>query len=130
MTSLQVVILALLAFRLTRLVGWDEVTAAPRAALSGIPDAKYHELAKGVEAQRAEGIDVWTDDRFRTPPMSERRYYVAKLLHCPWCVGFWISLGVSLAAYEWWLDVSLLTALALAFAISAVVGLVAKNLDP
>lgn len=132
MSFLQVVILALLAFRLTRLVAWDELTAAPRAALSGVPDAKYAALAKRIEDIRADGLDPWS----YTPPghtqlrITPRRYYVAKLLHCPWCVGFWISLACALVAYWWWLDISLLTALALAFALSAFVGLVAKNLDP
>lgn len=123
---LYAVVVTLAAFRITRLVGWDEITQPIRAWLSGVHDRGYNQLAKAIEEAKSQGVDPWDGQR-RPPPLSERRYYVAKLLHCPWCVGFWISLAAALAADEWhhttyWISVP--------FAISAVVGLIAKNLDP
>lgn len=128
MTWLYAVIGALAAFRLTRLVGWDEITARPRAWASGVPDRSYKQLAASIEDSIAKGVDPWSGT-VRKPPLSKERYYVAKLLHCPWCVGWWISLAVALVAY-WRLDVSWWFAAAYALAVSSVVGLVAKNLDP
>ena len=46
---------------------------------------------------------------------------------CPWCAGFWISLAWWLA-WQAWPHATLVVAVP--FAISAVVALVAVNLDP
>lgn len=77
---------------------------------------------------------LWTRDSL--PPLPRFRQYVldrwgnkawAELVDCPWCAGFWISLGVALAASSpisaaWqWLSVPL--------AISAVVGMLAARFD-
>jgi Protein of unknown function (DUF1360) len=48
-------------------------------------------------------------------------------LMCPWCAGFWITL---LIWGSWLLTEDWATALAVPWAISAVVGLVRTNLDP
>ena len=47
-------------------------------------------------------------------------------LTCPWCLGFWVSVALWLAWLEW--PRATLVAVT-PFAISAVVGLVVKNLD-
>lgn len=46
---------------------------------------------------------------------------------CPWCAGFWVSLAWW-AAWQAWPHGTLVVAVP--FAISAVVGVVAANLDP
>lgn len=133
MTGLQLIVLAMLSFRLTRLVGWDEITIAPRSWASGLSDHEYTILAKYIDGIQKGGNDPWDErlpEEARVTTPTKKRWYVAKFLHCPWCVGFWISLGVSLGAYEWWLEISFGTAIMLAFALSAIVGLTAKNLDP
>lgn len=62
----------------------------------------------------------------------ERRYgdrgeYWAAFVTCPWCAGAWIAIGWWLAWIAWphWTLV-----VATPFAISAVAGLIAANIDP
>jgi hypothetical protein len=100
-TPLAFVIVALGAFRLTRLVGWDTITAPLRARLLGADDAGK-------------------------PTRPRPRWGAAAFVHCAWCVGFWISVA-AYAAWEFWPDATLIVMAPLA--ISAVVGVVAKNLD-
>ncbi len=103
MTLLTFALLALGAFRLTRLAGWDDVTHPARRALLGVTD---------------DGRPV----RGRTA-----RWRLAAWAHCPWCVGFWISVAV----YAAWRVAPAATLVAMTpLAISALVGLIAKNLDP
>lgn len=75
---------------------------------------------------------LWTRDSL--PPLPAFRQYVltrwgtrpwSELVDCPWCSGFWISLGVVLVAsspaapvFQW---------VAVPLAISAVVGLIASR---
>lgn len=126
MTWLDVLIISLAAFRLTRLVAWDEISQPVRAWVSGVHDANYAKLAKYVESMQADGHDPWEQHGDLVPPMSKRRWYVAKLLHCPWCVGWWIALAVTLCAW-WRFDLTVDASYPLA--LSAVIGIVAKNLD-
>jgi hypothetical protein len=53
---------------------------------------------------------------------------LAHLVHCPFCLGWWVSL----ATYVLWLALPdpWMMALAAPFALSGAVGLIAKNLDP
>lgn len=91
----QFTLLALAAFRVTRLIGWDTIT------------------------------ETW---RKRMVKGNRRRHkYALKLLTCAWCIGLWVSLAWW-AAWLPWPHATLL--LATPWAISSVVGLVAKNLDP
>lgn len=129
MTWLDTFLLILFAFRVTRLIAWDEITQPPRAWLSGVPDGDYRALASFIEDCQAKGIDPWAH-RDSEPPMSKRRWYLAKLLHCPWCVGFWVSVATIAAADPLVLHIGIVRAIGAAFALSAVVGLIAKNLDP
>lgn len=126
MTWLELVVYTLGAFRLVRLAGWDEITVWPRTIVTGISDRSYPGLAKAIEDAHANFVDPW--DGHRNPPkLSKRRWYIAKLVRCPWCIGFWLSVLVAVCVHEWphatfWVMLPL--------AISTVVGLVAKNLDP
>lgn len=104
------VVLALAVYRLTRLAGWDDFPLALR----------LRARATGQNA-RGRGRDLYGDGVFYSRPT------VRKFLFCPFCVGFWISLAVYVA----WLEQPRWTLYALApFALSAAVGLTAKNLDP
>lgn len=102
-------VLALGAYRLTRLVGWDDFPLALR----------LRAWATGEKQSR--GPHVHGDH------YTYRRPTVQKLLTCPFCAGFWISCLVYVA----WLEVPTETLYGLApLAIAAAVGLIAKNLDP
>lgn len=102
--GLPLLILILGAYRLTRLVGWDEfpLVAKLRDRVTG---------KRGVEG----GVE------YHERPVLEH------FLTCPFCVGFWISAAVYVA----WLSAPRPTLYAVTpFAISGAVGLIAKNLDP
>jgi hypothetical protein len=151
----QLVLLGLAVFRVTRLIGWDDLTILPRRWLTGMGDQEHHEWAHVIETAKEQGKSAWdltvgdwfdfglqeapqlttrtligpTDQPYAIyfrPPVTERRYYLSKLLRCPWCAGWWISLATWLA-WEAWPHAVMVGAAP--FAISAVVGLTAKNLD-
>lgn len=67
---------ALAAYRLTRL--WT------RDSLPPLPRVRQHVLDKLDEIQDAKG--------------SHEPHPLAALVDCPWCIGFWISVGVVAAA--------------------------------
>lgn len=103
--GLALVVLILGAYRLTRLIGWDDFPLAVR----------MRRLATG---------DEW-DDMLELP--RYRRPTLAHLIGCPFCLGFWVSA----ATYVAWLELPTATFYVLMpFAISGAVGLIAKNLDP
>ena len=117
------VLLALATYRILRLVAVDEITATIRGWVCGIPDAGYEIWAKHIEDARAEGHDPW---QISQVPLTPRRYYLAKLVHCPWCLGWWISLAV-FAAYELWPHGTVVAAVP--FALSAGCAIIGRNLD-
>lgn len=161
-------ILALAAYRLTRLAGWDEFPLAVkiRAWLIGeewvVADDQFAaDLRRAMDEQIEEPIQPVPRLEFVVPnvpagvekaegtgrmdaaelglpgkqPTSEvaevrpayRRPTLAHLVHCPFCVGWWLSLAV----YGAWLAAPRATLYAmLPFALSGAVGLIAKNLDP
>ncbi len=99
-SGLELLVLVLAAYRITRLVGWDDFPLAARA--------------------RAWATGEGSDGTFERPVLEH-------FLTCPFCIGFWISLAV----YGAWLSAPTPTLYAMTpFAISASVGLIAKNLDP
>jgi len=57
---------------------------------------------------------------------EERLVQLDKLITCPWCLGWWLSLGVYL--FWLWLPTETLV-VCTPFALSAVVALISKNLD-
>lgn len=66
----------LAAYRLTRLLTRD--------SLPPLPLVRQHVLDKLDEIQNAKG--------------AAQEHPLAELVHCPWCVGFWVSVGVVGAA--------------------------------
>lgn len=113
----QTVLLALFAFRLTRLVGWDDLSpvVAVRNKLMGAHWTFTPNTGRTVEEEVDQG---WWE---------YRRPLLAHFVHCPFCLGAWISL---LVAASWWLWPHATLLVALPFALSSAVGLIAKQLDP
>ena len=110
-------LLALAAFRLYRLGARDTISEPVRARLSYPDDAAVtldsEEPALEVvgDGERSKG---W-------------RVYAATLIRCAWCGGFYVSAGVWVAWDQW---PSWTLFLATPFALSAVLGLAKKQLDP
>lgn len=103
-------ILLLGAFRVTRLIGWDDLPpiARLRARLTG--EVRYVNSTESRE-------EIF---RYGRP-------LLAHFLACPYCQGFWVSLVV----YGAWILEPRWVLYALApFALSGAVGLVARNGDP
>ena len=96
MTGIEFVLVALAAFRVTRLVVFDQLTEPLR-------DHTVYKLSD-------DGFSGWVRDLF----------------DCAWCAGFWIA---GLFAIGWALNEQATLWVALPFAISAVTGLIARNLD-
>lgn len=90
---LELVLLALAAFRSWKLIGDDTILDRPRG--------------KALELSF----------RLRGPKGKD---YVETLLECPWCAGFWIAL-VWWGAYELWPHGTVVAAVP--FALSGIVGL-------
>lgn len=116
------VILALATFRLTRLAGWDEfpLAAKVRAWVIGegwVPVDHTVDISLPGKQPSSEVTDV-------RPAYS--RPMLAHLVHCPFCIGWWISLSVY-GAWLLWPHGSLYAFAPLA--LSGAVGLIAKNLD-
>lgn len=87
------VLLVLAAFRVTRLIGWDDIT------------------------------EPWRQRLVKKHPKGWR----PKLITCPWCIGWWVGLAWWAA---WLIENKWTLVAATPWAISAGVGLIAKNLDP
>lgn len=122
-------LLALAAYRLTRLGGWDDFP--PIAAVRewilreewvGTPLFSMEE-----EIERSVSLPGKTPESLaENVRPAYGRPLLAHLVHCPFCLGWWVSLAVYLA---WVALPTAALAIAAPFAISGVVGLVAKNLD-
>lgn len=162
-------LLALAAYRLTRLVGWDEWPPVERARAWLIGErwlTQPQQIARAFDVPpEIIGIDPpdgppsrkpsWIHNLEVAPWLAGKgepcepdppelpgkqpsslvenvrpaydRPTLAHLVHCPFCLGWWISLATWLA----WLAGGDWTLLALTpWAISGAVGVVAKNLDP
>lgn len=105
-TAVELVVLALGAFRLTRLLGWDTMPLLMRARVW----VTGRELIDGEVVVRNPDRDEWIDD----------------LVSCPWCLGWWVCLAT---AGAWWVWPTATIAVALPLALSAAVGLVARHGD-
>ena len=112
---LLLLINALAAYRVTRLVLVDEVPPLPR-----VRDAiARRALARWRKRHPPYGADTTRDLYGDQPP-------VVTLLGCAWCSGWWVSVAVMVAATlagPWWL------LLAVPLALSAAVGVVAMLIE-
>lgn len=97
-------LLALASFRLFRLIAFDVILRPMRVRV--------------IRRAEVKGT-VYVGEKLYRPTLDE-------FVHCPWCLGFWIVLGLW-ASWLVWPDATLVAAAPLA--ISAIVGLVAHNLD-
>lgn len=107
----QFVLLALAAYRLTRLIGWDVITRPIRETVVG----RYEE-GSGKKARDTE----------RGRKLRSYRRKLDEFIHCPFCLGFWVSVALWLV-WSWqphWTLIALTP-----FALNAAVGLTTKNLD-
>lgn len=105
MSALDLVILVFGAYRFWMLLAKDAITQPWRQRLLGYND----------DGSR---------NRWRTP--GSGRKTLAEFVHCPWCLGFWLSLAAVAAYHEWphatrWI--------LLPFAVSALVALAAVTFD-
>ena len=146
-------VLALAAFRFTRLGGWDEFplalkvrrwvigeewvpTVAPQVIY--MPQDQIDEVAyvpagaeKADETGRVDAAELGFPGKQPTSEVanvqpSYRRPVLAHLVHCPFCLGFWVSV----ATYAAWLVWPTGSFYALApFALSGAVGVISKNWD-
>lgn len=130
-------LLALAAFRVTRLAGWDTFPPAerararllktwiePRCSSCNVGRTDYEGRPHGWV-----GLERCPSCNSADPPIFVEGYsrpLLADLFNCPFCLGFWVCL----AAYLSWLAAPTVTlVVAIPFALSTVVGLAAKNLD-
>lgn len=112
-------VLILGTFRIVRVIGWDTFPLLEKARAWATGEER-------VLVGDGNSLTGLSGDRPRVET-THRRPYVAKLLECPWCLGFWISV----LAYLAWVFFPTETLYGAApLALSAAVGLVARWLDP
>lgn len=120
----EAVLLALGTFRLVRLIGWDTITEGLRERITGLTDEQAAEWASSetgpIAVAEHEGEQRW----YWRPAW---RKHLSTLIRCPWCQGFYVSAAVW-ALWALLGDPVLVACVPLA--LSAAVGLTAKNLDP
>lgn len=100
----ELLLLALAAFRVYRLIGRDTILDPVRKWAVGLPAN-------------------WQDG---DPVPRGYREKLAIFLQCPWCAGFWMAVAWW-AAWEAWPRWTLIVAVP--WVVSALVALAAKNLD-
>lgn len=107
MTALQLVVLSLAAYRLTRLVTRDSITAGTRERLE-----VYLEGLRLTPAR----LGRWARRRDRAGA------FAAELLLCSWCLSVWVA-GAVVAAFTAWPGSRPLEVAVQVLAVSAVGGL-------
>ena len=119
------IVLTLATFRLLRLIGWD--TFPPIAELRGwILGEDWSETDKHAEREGFQKWELRSKVRSDGHPKGER-WMLADLVGCPFCLGLYLSVAV----YVLWLWQPTVVMYGSApFALSAAIGLIAKNLDP
>jgi hypothetical protein len=129
-------VLALAAYRLTRLGGWDDFPPIYRVRAWLIGErwltpqqqiARVFEVPPdlvGIEPPEMPGKQPTSEVDDVRPAYD--RPLLAHLVHCPFCLGWWVSLTVYLA---WLWEPRWALYAAAPFALSGFVGLVSKNLD-
>lgn len=117
----ELALLILGAYRLTRLGGWDAFPpiARLRARIAG-QGWEPGDPEISLPGKTPEPIgDLYLRPTYQRP-------LLAHLLHCPFCLGWWISLTITAG---WYLAPRWTLYALLPFAISGAAGLLAKNLD-
>lgn len=105
------VLLTLAAYRLTRFVGWDGITAPVRERIT-----HREEAGSGKDAR----------DTSKGRKHRPYRPKVDEFLHCPFCVSWWLCFGGYIAWLAWPHAVEVL---AVPWAASGIAGLISKKLD-
>jgi hypothetical protein len=87
---------AIAAYRLTHLVTTDRITRRFRV---WVAKREYGDLARQHAphepmADVLGGSDAWWDER---PTIDADPPLGSEFVHCPWCVGMWIALGITAA---------------------------------
>lgn len=131
MTALWLIVTALAAYRVTRLLIRDDfppVMAVRSWLLDRWPGdlTVFDPSEVDVRAMtvHATGVPVAPieDDDLGTLFVAVAPHWIGNLIECPWCLGFWVSLAAVVGLYylgdQTWFQVA-----AAAFATSAVVGL-------
>lgn len=116
---LILLVLALAAYRLTRVIGWDDFPPIERARARLTGQKKHVSGSSNAQANLT--------DETPTVTWSWKRPLLAHFLACAFCQGFWTSsivYGIWVAVGHWALYAFV------PLAISGAVGLLAKNLDP
>jgi Protein of unknown function (DUF1360) len=103
----QFLLLMLAAYRIYHLLADDTILDRPRKWVLGLPRS-------------------YDPDRESANLYPGYRENVATWLTCPWCAGFWISLGWWAA---WLITPKWATVAAVPWALSALVGLIGKHLE-
>lgn len=132
MKPVDLIVDALAAYRLTRLVTLDTITETPRRAI--VREAFLRECwLPYSEDEQVEGWDEWMSTPPSSYPAAEFVSHVreagkvpipkaADLITCRWCAGVWVAFGVIAARY---FAPSLWDPVARALAVSAAAALVA-----
>lgn len=120
----QFTVLALGAYRLTRLGGWDDWPPIYKLRAWVIGERWYYSNAADSSAPELPGKQP--NSEANAVRVGYDRPLLAHLVHCPFCLGWWVSA----ACWACWLPFPHFTVIALTpFALSGVVGVIAKNLD-
>lgn len=106
----EFVLLSLATYRTVRLIGWDVITRPIRVRVT--------------HRSEIEGT-VYVNPRTGEVGGGYRRG-VDEFLHCPFCLGFWVSVAWWAAWYAW---PRATLGVAAPLAIAAIVELVGRNLD-
>lgn len=148
------IVLAFGCYRITRFLGWDDwppilrvrqwaigerwVTTQPvqvefvEREFSELTEARLERTGITQDDLPAEAPDLGLPGKQPPSEVSDvrpayDRPTLAHLVHCPFCLGWWVSL----AAYASWNLTPAWTLWLIApFALSGAVGLLARNLDP
>lgn len=112
-------ILALGTFRLVRLLAWDTFPPAVRARAWVLGE----EVTSTGSLNARQGL---TGEPMEVT-VRYRRQFLADLFHCAYCLGFWLSILVYLA---WVFEDKWTLYIAVPFALSGIVGIIARVLDP
>jgi hypothetical protein len=131
------VVLVFGAYRLTRLFGWDDWPPIyrVRAWATGerwVPEAFADppEWPAPLVAPTEEPVEMpgkTPESEVSDVRVAYSRPTFAHLVHCPFCLGWWVSLATYAA---WNLSAGWTLWLIAPFALSGAVGLLARNLDP